>query len=111
MSWYQTEVAEWVSAGVINIHGGGAYGDKPLALSRFAQNLNHLSNGARHRLTIENDDRVYTAHDLLSLCKSESIPLVYDVHYHRCNRDDLTVEEATEKINRNMGPTSYVSYF
>lgn len=94
---YQTEVAEWVGADVINIHGGGAYGDKSLALSRFAQNLNHLSNRARHRLTIENDDRIYTPHDLLSLCKSESIPLVYDVHHHRCNRDNLTVEEATEK--------------
>jgi len=94
---YQTEVAEWVGADVINIHGGGAYGDKTLALFRFAQNLNLLSNRARHRLTIENDDRIYTTHDLLSLCKSESIPLVYDVHHHRCNRDNLTVEEATEK--------------
>ena len=28
---YQTEVAEWVGADVINIHGGGAYGDKSLA--------------------------------------------------------------------------------
>ena len=28
---YQTEVAEWLGADVINIHGGGAYGDKPLA--------------------------------------------------------------------------------
>ena len=94
---YQTEVAEWLDADVINIHGGGAYGDKPLALSRFAQNLNHLSNRARRRLTIENDDRVYTADDLLSLCKTENIPLVYDVHHHRCNQDNLTVEEATEK--------------
>ena len=94
---YQTEVAEWVGADVINTHGGGAYGDKSSALSRFAQNLNHLSNRARDRLTIENDDRVYTTHDLLTLCKSESIPLVYDVHHHRCNRDNLTVEEATEK--------------
>tara|TARA_B100000575_G_C23096056_1_gene632184 strand:+ start:651 stop:1037 length:387 start_codon:yes stop_codon:yes gene_type:complete len=93
----QNEVAEWLGADVINIHGGCAYGDKFLALSRFAQNLNHLLNRARYRLTIENDDRIYTTHELLSLCKSEGISLEYDVHHHRCNQDNLTVEETTEK--------------
>lgn len=29
---YQAEVAAWVGADTINIHGGGAYGDKPDAL-------------------------------------------------------------------------------
>ena len=29
---YQSEVAEWVGADVVNIHGGGAYGDKQTAL-------------------------------------------------------------------------------
>ena len=29
---YQSEVAEWVAADVINVHGGGSYGDKRTAL-------------------------------------------------------------------------------
>jgi UV DNA damage endonuclease len=93
---YQAEVAEWVGADVVNIHGGGAYGDKTDALARFAHNLSRLSERARSRLTVENDDTTYTPSDLLPLCRAEGIPLVYDVHHHRCNQDDLSVEEATE---------------
>ena len=33
--------------------------------------------------------------DLLPVCEQLSIPLVYDVHHHRCNPDGLSVEEAT----------------
>ena len=94
---YQAEVAEWVGADVINIHGGGAYGDKPSALAAFARNLARLSDRARTRLTVENDDVTYTPADLLPVCRNEGIPLVYDVHHHRCNQDNISIEEATEQ--------------
>ena len=94
---YQAEVADWVGADVINIHAGGAYGDKREALTSFARSLDRLSAGARSRLTVENDDRIYSPSDLLPVCREEGIPLVYDVHHHRCNRDVLSEEEATEQ--------------
>jgi UV DNA damage endonuclease len=94
---YQAEVAGWIGADVINIHGGGAYGDKAKALADFVRNLDRLSSSARRRLTVENDDRLFTPADLLPLCKTTGIPLVYDVHHHRCNPDGLTVEQATRK--------------
>ena len=92
---YQAEVAEWVGADVINIHGGGGYGDKSAALVRFARNVDRLSDAVRSRLTIENDDKVYTPSDLLPLCQATGLPLVYDAHHHRCLPDGLTVEQAT----------------
>ncbi|MHC5538556.1 UV DNA damage repair endonuclease UvsE, partial [Singulisphaera rosea] len=92
---YQSEVAEWVNAEVVNIHGGGAYGDKPKALDDFRRNLSRLSDRARSRLTVENDDKTYTPADLLPLCKAEGLPFVYDVHHHRCLADGLSVEDAT----------------
>lgn len=93
---YQAEVAEWVNADVINIHGGGAYGDKKQALRDLIFNLGRLSSRARKRVTVENDDKIYTPADLLPVCHDAGIPLVYDVHHHRCNPDNLTIEEATE---------------
>lgn len=92
---YQAEVAEWVGADVINIHGGGAYGDKSKALDELARNLGRLSTRVRSRLTLENDDKIFTPADLLPLCSAEAIPLVYDAHHHRCLTDGQTVEEAT----------------
>lgn len=94
---YQAEAAEWIGADVINIHGGGAFGDKQKALDDFARNVDRLSARARKRLTVENDDKIYTPVELLPVCRSTGIPLVYDVHHHRCNQDDLSIEEATEQ--------------
>ena len=92
---YHGEIAELIGADVINIHGGGAYGDRTAALERFAKNLDRLSSRVRSRLTVENDDKIYSPAELLPICRALGIPLVYDVHHHRCLPDQLTIAEAT----------------
>ena len=92
---YQAEVASWIGADVINIHGGGMYGDKATALVRVERNLRQLPPEVKRRLTLENDDRVYTPADLLPVCRAQRVPLVYDAHHHRCNPDGLSIEQAT----------------
>jgi UV DNA damage endonuclease len=92
---YHAEVAGWVHADVINLHGGGVYGDKPGALSRLAAVIDRLPAAVRRRLTLENDDRGFTPSDLLPVCRATGIPLVYDVHHHRCLPDGLSVAQAT----------------
>lgn len=94
---YQAEVAGWIGADTINIHGGGAYGDKPSALRVLRQNIGRLPAAVRSRLTLENDDKVYTPADLLPVCADTGVPLVYDAHHHRCLPDGLSVEEATAR--------------
>lgn len=108
---YQAEVAEWVGADVINIHGGGAYGDKAAALKRLAAEIRRLHPQVRSRLTLENDDRTFTPEDLLAVCRETGLPLVYDVHHHRCLPDGLTVAEATEAAlsTWNREPLFHVS--
>lgn len=92
---YQALLARLSGAEMINLHGGGAYGDKRESLTRLADNFGLLSEDARSRLTLENDDVTHTPEDLLPFCRSLGVPLVYDVHHHRCNPDGLSVEEAT----------------
>jgi len=108
----QAELAEWTNADTVNIHGGGGYGDKRSALERFRRNLEKLSPRARSRLTVENDDKTFTPADLLPLCRSEGVPLVYDSHHHRCLPDGLTVEQATEAARvtwKNREPLFHLS--
>jgi len=92
---YQAELAELIGADVINIHAGGVYGDKKAALKRLADQIKILPEPIRSRLTLENDDRSYSVSDLVPLCKELSVPLVFDVHHHRCLPDGLTIEQAT----------------
>ncbi len=94
---YQAEVAQWVNADVINIHAGGVYNDKLSALMRLKETINTLPDMVRKRLTLENDDRSYTPSDLFPICQELNIPLVYDVHHHRCLPDGLSVEDATKQ--------------
>lgn len=93
---YQALIAELIGAEQITLHGGGAQGGKPEALERLRRGLNLLSPRARQRLVLENDDRVYTVADLLPFCTQEKIPLVYDVHHHRCHPDEFSIAEATQ---------------
>ena len=46
---------------------------------------------------MENDDKTYTPADLLPICRANGIPLVYDVHHHRCHPDGLTEAQATRQ--------------
>ncbi|MFO7748578.1 MAG: UV DNA damage repair endonuclease UvsE [Desulfobacteraceae bacterium] len=93
---YQAQVAQWVNADVINIHAGGVYGDKAAALKRLGKTIESLAGPVKKRLTLENDDRSYTPEDLFPICRDMNIPLVYDVHHHRCLKDRFSIEQATE---------------
>jgi UV DNA damage endonuclease len=94
---YHALLAEMVGADVINIHAGGVYGDKAAALARFAEVFKGLPENVSTRLSLENDDVSYTVADLLPMCTDLSLPLVYDVHHHRCNPDGLDECEATDR--------------
>jgi len=108
----QADVAHLVGADTITLHVGGMTDGKAAALDRLERNLDLLSEGARSRLALENDDRLFTVRDLQSLCARTSVPLVYDVHHHRCNPDGLDVETATNlaiKTWRSREPWFHVA--
>tara|TARA_R110002020_G_scaffold197161_5_gene398217 strand:+ start:1266 stop:2180 length:915 start_codon:yes stop_codon:yes gene_type:complete len=81
----------------INIHVGGAYGDKESAMQRFCDNYKKLSPAAQARLTVENDDKasMYSVKDLYhGIHKKINIPIVFDYHHHKFCTGDMTEEQA-----------------
>jgi UV DNA damage endonuclease len=80
----------------INIHVGGAYGDKHETLKRFATNFSLLSANLRNRLTVENDDKagLFAVAELLPLHDAIGIPIVFDYFHHRLHPGLLTEQEA-----------------
>ena len=69
----------------INIHLGGAYGDKESAVKRFITNYHRLPETVKTRLTLENDDRLslYTTRELYDMVYLKTgIPIVFDFHHH-----------------------------
>lgn len=71
----------------IVLHVGGVYGDKEAALDRFARAYETLPATVRRRLVIENDDRLFTARDVLALSRRTGAPVVFDTLHHELNHE------------------------
>ena len=83
----------------INIHIGGAYGDKVSSMERFCTNFHRLPDSVKSRLTVENDDKasMYSVVDLYEgVYKVIGIPIVFDYHHHRFCDGGLSEEDALE---------------
>jgi len=81
----------------INIHVGGAYGDKESTLLRFCDNFELLNDDTKKRLVVENDDspNEYSVKDLVNGVHLRiGIPITFDYFHHKFNTGDLTEEEA-----------------
>ena len=81
----------------INIHVGGAYGDKKAALKRFCENFKLLGDSTKKRLVIENDDspNEFSVKDLFDgIYQVIGIPITFDYFHHKFNTGGMTEVEA-----------------
>lgn len=69
-------------------HVGGAYKNKKNSLEIFVANWEKIPPAVASRITLENDDKIYTALDTLGLCERINVPMVLDLHHHFCNHED-----------------------
>ena len=60
----------------IILHIGGVYNNREQAIQRFERNYLRLPEQVKRRLVIENDDRSYSADEVLQLAKQLKIPMI-----------------------------------
>ena len=79
----------------VQIHVGGAYGDKKKSIERFMTRFNELEDSIHRHLVIENDDTSYDLTDCLKINAQTQIPILLDVFHHKLNNsENLTIAEA-----------------
>ena len=82
---------------VVVLHVGGAAGGFAAAMDRFLAGFERLSDRARERLVIENDDRTFALCHVLDLHRRTGLKVVWDILHHHCNDpDDIPDREALE---------------
>lgn len=69
----------------IILHVGGIYADKEASIKRWLLGYDLLSENAKGRLVLENDDKHYTFEDVYAISKVCGIPIVFDYFHHQCN--------------------------
>jgi UV DNA damage endonuclease len=79
----------------IQIHVGGAYGEKEKSTERFITRFSKLDDSIIRRLVIENDDKLYNLNDCIRINARTQIPILFDVFHHKLNNSgNLTTEES-----------------
>jgi len=86
---------------VVVLHVGGGAGGVPAAADRFLAGFERLSEQARARLVIENDDRVFGVSDVLRIADRTGLRVVFDIHHHRCH-DPVGMDDR-EALERALG--------
>ena len=68
----------------LQIHVGGLYGDRELAIGRFAAVHATLPAAVQARVVVENDDRLFPLRDCLRLHALTGVPILFDNFHHEC---------------------------
>jgi UV DNA damage endonuclease len=76
------------------VHVGGLYGDRTASLDRWAAAWELLSDRARARIGLENDERLFNVADALELHRRTGVRLVYDHHHARINDGGVPPRES-----------------
>jgi UV DNA damage endonuclease len=94
-------------AAKINIHLGGAFGQKEESMDRWCRNFERVPDSVKRRLTVENDDKAncYSVVDLHKIHQRTGVPTVFDAHHFEIGaKDDLSYEDSI-KLAASTWPT------
>ena len=90
----------------LQIHIGGLYGERELAISRFAAVHATLPPDVKARVVVENDDRLFALRDCLTLHQLTGVPILFDNFHHECLSHGEPMAEALRLAATTWHPTA-----
>jgi UV DNA damage endonuclease len=82
----------------IQIHVGGAYGNKRQSIRRFIERYTLLDSKIKRRLVIENDERLFNIEDCLRIHGEIKIPIVFDVFHFKVNNSGESIRGSLSQV-------------
>jgi len=98
----------------INVHIGASYGDKPAAAKVWCENWKKLSDSAKKRLVVENDDKesMYSVRELYEMVYSSiGIPITFDHFHHIHCTGGISAKQAAELAASTWGEFEPVQHY
>jgi UV DNA damage endonuclease len=84
----------------IQIHVGGAYGNKTNAINLFIKRYDSfLSESVKKRLVIENDDHLFNLDDCMVIHHQTDIPIVLDSFHQQCFGNGISLNNSIKETN------------
>jgi UV DNA damage endonuclease len=99
---YHTEFLDLLNldkSAKIQIHVGGAYGNKEESIKRFIKNYFSLEERIKERLTIENDDRLFTVDNCLRIHQETGLPVLFDSFHHTILNNGESIHDALKRCS------------
>lgn len=84
----------------IQLHIGGAYGNKQESLMRFIKNYKTLNSEIKKRLVIENDEKIFSFKDCMFLYDKIKVPILYDVFHNNILSNGESLKNILEKQSK-----------
>ena len=84
----------------IQMHVGGIYNERMLAIERFINRYEMISQSIKDRLAIENDDRLYSLNDCINIHECIDIPVIFDTFHHSLLNNQESLIDALKSASR-----------
>lgn len=107
---YHCSVFELMGLGLeykMVLHVGGLYKNREESVKRFYEGFSGLDDRIKKRIILENDDKIYNAAEVLSICQNLKIPMVLDVHHDMCNPSKYKIKDLFPDILKTWEGQDY----
>jgi UV DNA damage endonuclease len=95
---YLNMLSNMIGNKILIIHTGSTVGGKEKAIQRFIESFSLLSKDIQSKLALENDDKSFSALDVLPICETLGIPMIFDIHHFNCLNAGESLSDLRQRI-------------